>query len=210
MAGMIRSAIAGMHMELRLVFAAAIFLGSYLPLSIILLVQDLKEDLMSRPFCPTLRQFSSECELPFNNSWLSIGLAICCLACFLITIFAIRCQQEPQRVSIIESKQIPADLINYVMPYVVSFMSLDYSQINKVLGFALFMLWIFWLSYRTGQVILNPILIILGWKLYEIKYKYQNSPTERVDKALAKTEFKPATNAEIDVEFIQEVIVKRD
>ena len=113
-------------------------------------------------------------------------------------------------ITIIESKQIPTDLINYVVPYIVSFMSLEYSQLTKVLGFTLFMMWIFWLSYKTGQVVLNPILIILGWKLYEIKYTYQNSPTERVDKALAKTEFRPTPNATIDVEFIQEVIVKRD
>ncbi len=197
-------------MELRLVFAAAIFLGSYLPLSIILLVQDLKVDLLSRPFCATLWHVSLECELPFNNSGISIGFALCCLICFLTTTFVIWCKQEPQSITIIESKQIPTDLINYVVPYIVSFMSLEYSQLTKVLGFALFMMWIFWLSYKTGQVVLNPILIILGWKLYEIKYKYQNSPTERVDKALAKTEFKPAVNATIDVEFIQEVIVKRD
>jgi len=197
-------------MELRLVFAAAIFLGSYLPLSIILLVQDLKVDLFSRPFCSTLWQMSSKCELPFNNPGLSIGFSLCCLACFLTTVSVIWCKQEPQSITIIESKQIPTDLINYVVPYIVSFMSLEYSQLTQVLGFALFMIWIFWLSYKTGQVVLNPILIIMGWKLYEIKYTYQNSPTERVDKALAKTEFKPAANATIDVEFIQEVIVKRD
>lgn len=197
-------------MELRLVFAAAIFLGSYLPLSIILLVQDLKVDLFNSPLCIPLREKLSECVLPFNNSGLSIGFALCCLTCFLTTIFVIWCKQESQSITIIESKQIPTDLINYVMPYVVSFMSLEYSQLTKVLGFMLFMIWIFWLSYKTGQVVLNPILIILGWKLYEIKYTYQNSPIERVDKALAKTEFKPAVNATVDVEFIQEVIVKRD
>ena len=197
-------------MELRLVFAAAIFLGSYLPLSIILLVQDLKVELIGRPFCSTLSRMSSECELPFNNSGLAIGFVLCCLVCFLTTIVVIWCKQEPQSITIIESKQIPTDLINYVVPYIVSFMSLEYSQLTKVMGFALFMMWIFWLSYKTGQVVLNPILIILGWKLYEIKYTYQNSPTERVDKALAKTEFRPAAKAYIDVEFIQEVIVKRD
>ena len=197
-------------MELRLVFAAAIFLGSYLPLSIILLVQDLKVELISRPFCSTLSRMSSECELPFNNSGLAIGFVLCCMVCFLTTIFVIWCKQEPQSITIIESKQIPTDLINYVVPYIVSFMSLEYSLLTKVMGFALFMVWVFWLSYKTGQVILNPILIILGWKLYEIKYTYQNSPTERVDKALAKTEFRPAARAYIDVEFIQEVIVKRD
>jgi hypothetical protein len=116
--------------------------------------------------------------------------------------------QIPQRISIKESKQIPTDLINYVVPYVVSFMSIEYGQLNKVLGFMLFMAWIFWLSYKTGQVMLNPILIIKGWKLYEIKYTYQNSTTERVDKAFGKTEFVPKTD--VDVEFVQEIIMKKD
>ena len=97
-------------MELRLVFAAAIFLGSYLPLSIILLVQDLKVELISRPFCSTLSRMSSECELPFNNSGLAIGFVLCCLVCFLTTIFVIWCKQEPQSITIIESKQIPTGL----------------------------------------------------------------------------------------------------
>lgn len=197
-------------MELRLVFASAIFLGSYLPLSVILLVQDFKVEFLNRPFCSALWQMSSECELPFNNPYLSIGFALCCLFCLLITILVILCKQEAQSITIIESKQIPTDLINYVVPYIVSFMSLEYSQSTKVLGFMLFMIWIFWLSYKTGQVILNPILIILGWKLYEIKYTYQNSPLERIDKALSKTEFEPSKTANIDVEFIQEVIVKRN
>lgn len=195
-------------MELRVIFAAAIFLGSYLPLSIILLIQDLKVDLFNRPFCSNPWFLSSECEIPLNNPGLSIGFTLCCLICLLITVFVMSRKQSPQRVAIKESKQIPTDLINYVVPYIVSFMSLEYSQVTKVLGFGLFMAWVFWLSYKTGQVILNPILIVQGWKLYEIKYSYQNSRTERVDKALARTEFSPGS--EIDVEFIQEVLVKRD
>lgn len=195
-------------MELRVIFAAAIFLGSYLPLSIILLIQDLKVDLFNRPFCSNPWFLSSECEIPLNNPGLSIGFTLCSLICLLITVFVMSRKQSPQRVAIKESKQIPTDLINYVVPYIVSFMSLEYSQVTKVLGFGLFMAWVFWLSYKTGQVILNPILIVQGWKLYEIKYSYQNSRTERVDKALARTEFSPGS--EIDVEFIQEVLVKRD
>ncbi|MFG0270564.1 hypothetical protein QCL51_21755 [Pseudomonas sp. LTR0] len=198
----------GCVMELRAFIAAAIFVGSYLPLSAILLVQDLKVDLLDRPFCSTLWSAPSKCELPLNNPGYSIGFVVFCLLCFSITPFVMSSGQIPQRISIKESKQIPTDLINYVVPYVVSFMSIEYGQLNKVLGFILFMVWIFWLSYKTGQVILNPILIIKGWKLYEVKYTYQNSTTERVDKAFGKTEFVPKTD--VDVEFVQEIIMKKD
>lgn len=195
-------------MELRALIAAAIFVGSYLPLSAILLVQDLKVDLLNRPFCSTLWSAPLNCELPLSNPGYSIGFVVFCLLCFSITPLVMSSGQIPQRISIKESKQIPTDLINYVVPYVVSFMSIEYGQLNKVLGFILFMVWIFWLSYKTGQVILNPILVIKGWKLYEIKYTYQNSTTERVDKAFGRTEFVPQTD--VDVEFVQEIIMKKD
>ena len=67
-----------------------------------------------------------------------------------------------------ESKHVPADLINYVIPYVVSFMSLDYEQTPKLFGFAVFLIWIFWITYKSGQIALNPVLAVLGLSLIHI------------------------------------------
>jgi hypothetical protein len=71
-------------------------------------------------------------------------------------------------VDIIDSKSIPNDLINYVFPYVVSFIGLDLGVDGKFFGFLLFLLLMFWITYRSGQILMNPFLLIFGWHLYEL------------------------------------------
>ena len=61
----------------------------------------------------------------------------------------------------------------------VSFMSLDYEQGPKLVGFAAFLLWIFWITHKSGQIAMNPVLAVLGWKLYEIKYTFIPAPAYR-------------------------------
>jgi hypothetical protein len=65
------------------------------------------------------------------------------------------------------TKAIPNDIINYVFPYVVSFMGISYDSPEKLLGFAVFLLWMFAITYKSGQIIMNPLLLMFGWKLYE-------------------------------------------
>lgn len=68
-----------------------------------------------------------------------------------------------------QCKPVPNDLINYVFPYIVSFMGVDLGSTGKVLGFGLFLLWLFLISYRSGQILMNPLLLAVGWQLYEIQ-----------------------------------------
>ena len=58
--------------------------------------------------------------------------------------------------------------MNYTLPYIVSFMSFGYDQEGKFIGIVIFLTWIFWITYKSGQIILNPILVAFGWKLYEV------------------------------------------
>lgn len=67
-----------------------------------------------------------------------------------------------------EVETVPNDLINYVFPYVVSFMGLELGNTGKVLGFCLFLGWMFLISYRSGQILMNPLLLVAGWQLYDI------------------------------------------
>ena len=81
--------------------------------------------------------------------------------------------------------------MNYTLPYVVSFMGIDYSSTDKVVGFLIFLSWIFLISHRSGQTILNPVLIILGWKLYEIEYCYPGNTKTFKDIALSRSALEP-------------------
>ena len=178
-------------MQLRIAFAAAVYLGSYLPLSLILLVQDVDAAAAQRGLCPLRAMIALNCTSPLKNpAWALSGVVVCALG-LAATLVALRRLPPGNRITVTEIKHVPADLINYVIPYVVSFMSLDYEQGPKLVGFAVFLLWIFWITYKSGQIAMNPVLTVLGWKLYEIKYTFIPAQQTHVGRALSKDAIKP-------------------
>lgn len=46
-------------------------------------------------------------------------------------------------------------------------MGIAYSEPQKLLGFTVFLLWMFAITYKSGQILMNPLLLIFGWRLYE-------------------------------------------
>lgn len=174
-------------MQIRIIVAIAIFLGSYLPLSVILLVQDLQSDVLKACVSSLISTSALQCDGLLKNPTSSLSAVAICTAGGLLTLAAFRLLPAGRAVHVVESKHVPADLINYVIPYVVSFMSLDYDQAPKMLGFVVFLGWIFWITYKSGQIALNPVLTVLGWQLYEIKYTFTAGKAVHVGRMLSKT-----------------------
>jgi hypothetical protein len=195
-------------MQLRFLTAAIIYTGSYLPLSLILLFQDFKYESLGRPFCTNWDSFGAYCDLPLRNPKVAISLVILCVICFLITIFTLFVVSPKRQIRIFESKYIPSDLMSYTLPYVVSFMSLDYQQQSKFFGFIIFMIWLFLITYKSGQIILNPLLVVFGWKLYEIRYAFSGSANLINGIALSKCEISP--NQEYRHSQIQDVLIIKE
>ncbi|HBZ1360891.1 TPA: hypothetical protein MJE59_16030 [Klebsiella pneumoniae] len=46
-------------------------------------------------------------------------------------------------------------------------MGISYDEPQKLIGFLVFLLWMFAITYKSGQILMNPLLIIMGWRLYE-------------------------------------------
>jgi len=171
-------------MQFRLGPAAIVFLGSYLPLSVILLAQNLDYAALDRRFCGKL--WEPTCELPLRNPGFAIGIFLVCLACFLATLIVLGMVKPKHEITLVEVKYIPADLMNYTLPYVVSFMNIDYQDMSKFVGLLIFLGWMFWITYKSGQTLLNPLLIVFGWRLYELKYHFAGDRQERTSRALSK------------------------
>jgi hypothetical protein len=180
-------------MQLRKSSAFVLFVGSYLPLAVVLLAQDLDLKVITEPACSPDAWITDRCELPLQHPAWSISFVVVGLMCALATLITLKLVKLTHRITIVESKHIPADLINYVMPYIVSFMGLDYSSPSKLIGFAVFFVWIFWITYQSGQIMMNPLLIAFGWKLYEVKYSYLQSDSALVGRALAQGDIEPNT-----------------
>jgi hypothetical protein len=178
-------------MQIRLFPALLLFLASYFPLALILAVQDIDEEEWSRPACMAL-DFWDKCVFPKLShpalilAFLSISFISLVFLIWLLDYF-----KGSTEVKIEESKSVPNDLINYVFPYIVSFMGLQLSDAGKVVGLIIFMSWLFLISYRSGQILMNPLLLALGWQLYEVKADIEGN--KRVLRALSRDPVVPAT-----------------
>lgn len=171
-------------MQLNVLPAILLFLGSYFPLSVILFVQDVPEATWNQPVCRSAR-FWEVCTLPIPQHF-ALALTLVCVSGLSVLLFLLALKQFSgmHNMEVEESKTIPNDLINYVFPYVVSFMGLDLGSTGKMLGFGLFLLWMFLISYRSGQILMNPLLLVAGWQLYEIQADIQGK--KRHLRALSK------------------------
>jgi hypothetical protein len=158
-----------------------IFAGSYLPLTLILLAQDFDLTFLSHAVCLPIH---SHCALPFKHPGLSIGIFLLSLTCFLVTLAALDATSPKLPIVVHEARYVPTDLMNYSLPYVVSFMSLDYQQTGKIIGLLIFLGWMFFITYRSGLIVLNPILIAFGWRLYEVTYSFPASTNQYTARAL--------------------------
>lgn len=105
-----------------------------------------------------------------------------------------------------EARYIPAELMTYTLPYIVSFMSIGYQETGKFVGLTIFLAWMFWITHKSGQLILNPILIAFGWRLYEISYVFPgDAKSKKNGRALVKGVIEPGKRYPHAV--VQDVII---
>ena len=95
--------------------------------------------------------------------------------------------------------------MNYTLPYVVSFMSVGYQDTGKFVGVLIFLGWMFWITQKSGQVILNPLLIVFGWRPYEVSYKIAGDINEKSTTALSKE--KVSAGESYKYKTIQDVMI---
>jgi len=179
-------------MQFRIFPAFILFLGSYFPLSIILLIQDIDEKYWSNPICNVLHpsKFSQQCFLPMPTDFdRALGLLLVSAFSLLLMCLFLKYVKPKETMVVSEVKTIPNDLINYVFPYVVSLMGLNIGENGKFYGFLAFLLFMFLITYKSGQIFMNPILLMFGWRIYEIKGTIKTNT--RVVRALSKHQIQP-------------------
>jgi len=177
-------------MQIKLFPAMLLFLGSYFPLALILAIQDVPNGEWSRPLCQSLR-FWQLCDMPSvaHPAMVYFFIAASGVSLFFF-LWLLKYLNGTTEMVIKESKSIPNDLINYVFPYIVSFMGVELGSTGKVVGFSLFMVWIFVITYRSGQILMNPLLLAAGWQLYEIQAEIEGN--RRTLRALSRDNVVPA------------------
>lgn len=175
----------GAGLRFRLPIAIIVFLGSYLPLSLILLAQDYDCVTIGRSSCWDIFVANYGFVLPLRNPTYSAGIFVVCLMCFVLTLAVLALVPAKRPIVIREARYVPAELMNYTLPYVVSFMGINYQQTQKFVGILIFLAWMFWITFKSGQIMLNPLLIAFGWKFYHVSYRFPGDKQEHIGVALA-------------------------
>ena len=190
-------------MQLRIYAATLIFVGSYFPLSLILLAQDINYSYILN--ATNTDALSSGCGAILKNPNFSIPMVASSFVCFILTIVALHLATPKALIKLTDAKNVPANLMNYTLPYVVAFMSFDYHEIGKFVGILIYLGWMFLISYRSGQVILNPLLIVFGWRYYELKYMFAGDSREFSSRALSKDVLEPGMHCKQTA--VQDILV---
>lgn len=137
-------------MNPRLLTSGLLFLSSYAPLGIILTVLDFNRQ-----------------ETVFEHPRSDLLLLALTLV-FAALPFAILRRRSGGGIYTVGSLNTRSvDLVNYALPYLVTFVSLRLSEPSSLIAFGLFMVLFCVLAIKTRVLWLNPLLSLGGYSLYE-------------------------------------------
>ncbi|MDD5140205.1 MAG: hypothetical protein PHY43_08115 [Verrucomicrobiales bacterium] len=155
-------------MKLRFLSSVLIFISAYSPLSVIFLIQDFE--------LPDWRLKHPEIVLPI------VGISI--ISCIVIWAAVRFLKTSTPTVKIVKVSNRSGELVNYSIPYLVSFFVINLDDIKMLLSFGFFMVIMYWMTLKTHNIFVNPILACLGYNLYDVQY--EKNGQEREDFFLVK------------------------
>ena len=142
-------------LRLRPLVSLVLFLSAYSPLMIILIIKDIDP----------------------SKTWLlqspihSCILLLIAMASSFITIRAVKEVDGGLPVVITKASNKSGDMFGYTVPYMLSFMRIDLSDVQTILSLVIFMGVLFVMAYRTQTVFINPILAMAGYLLIDCTFK---------------------------------------
>lgn len=71
-------------------------------------------------------------------------------------------------------KNRSVDLINYTIPYIVSFFGFDLAKLEDIISLSIFLMLLLLLTIKSKSVFMNPILLLSGYNLYDLEYEFDS------------------------------------
>ena len=142
-------------MRVRLVPSVLIFLSAYSPLSLIFLIQDF--DFVKKEI---------------THPWLvGTTLVVSVLSCILLWLSVSRLETSAPPITVKAVSRRSGELINYSIPYMISFVVSDMGNLKLMISFVFFMFILYWLTMRTHNIFINPVLVFMGYSIYNVHYE---------------------------------------
>lgn len=172
-----------------LIPSIAIFISGYTPLFLIMMIKDVQAinwftHIFSTSFWG-LTHFSVPVGLTFKNVNVVWALLFVSLLSLGVLRFVLKnITSNPFEITITKAKSRSSEVVNYTIPYMISFVAFDLSKWQDLLSLMLFLSILCLLSIRSQSIFINPILAALGYGLYDVAYKENNKDKECVMLAL--------------------------
>src|SRR5690606_2920762 len=144
-------------MKPKLLTAILLFISAYSPLFLILAVKD----------------FDFNCSYHFKHPiaiYTMLGIALLSVILLFVTVASMKRGNMPVKIKSVKNRSV--DLINYTIPYIVSFFSFDLSKIEDMISLSIFLLLLLLLTIKSKSVFMNPILLLAGYNLYDLEYEF--------------------------------------
>ena len=110
-----------------------------------------------------------KCELKHPATICAI-IGVCAVSCILVwaSVHFVKTSDTPVLIKKVSNRS--GELVNYSIPYMISFFAMDLDDTKMLLSFGFFMLIMYWMTLKTHNIFVNPILACLGYNLYDVCY----------------------------------------
>ena len=146
-------------MKPKLFTAILLFVSAYSPLFIILAVKDYDFN----------QKHWFRHPVPI---YILLGISLLSIIFLFVTVTTLK--RGSMAVEVVSVKNRSVDLINYTIPYMLSFFGIDLTKPEDVISITIFLGIMLLLTITTKSVFLNPILALANYGLYDLEYKYDN------------------------------------
>lgn len=144
-------------MKPKLLTAILLFISAYSPLFLILSVKDFDFYKSHRFHHPI-------------GIFILLSVSLVSVILLFLTISSIHRGNMPVTVKSVKNRSV--DLINYTIPYIVSFFGFDLAKIEDTISLSIFLFLLLLLTLKSKSVFMNPILLLAGYNLYDLEYEY--------------------------------------
>jgi hypothetical protein len=129
------------------------FISSYSPLGLILVIKDF--DFLNKKF---------------NNPIISLVILVIIVISIIILFIIVSNIKNGNLIKITKISNKSSELINYSIPYVISFIGINLANLSDLISFIIFMTFMYILTVNTQSIFLNPVLALCKYGLYDVEY----------------------------------------
>ncbi|MBL4761553.1 MAG: hypothetical protein JKY93_02510 [Gammaproteobacteria bacterium] len=161
----------------------AIFISGYTPLFLIMVIKDIKGLLWYTKVLASPVMGVTNLNLPYfiefeNPKTVLAIFAVSILSLCMLSYVLKNISRNPFDIIITNAKSRSSEVVNYTIPYMISFVAFDLSKWQDLISLIIFLSILCLLSIRSQSIFINPILAALGYGLYDCRYREGNKDKE--------------------------------